>query len=230
MRIYAINGSAKGEDSNSREMISIVQGYLGSGVEIEVVSQIKQYRKPDDSVFPAMAQSDVLLVSSSLYVDSLPATLMAFLERYSAYLAGAGKDVRAMRQRVFACVNCGFFEGAQNASALEVIAHFAAASDLTWSGGVGIGTGEMIGGLKSAPLDMPIRKPVTRALRAIADAIASGPEGRLERNLFVQHAFPAILYKIAGEAGWRKQTKANGLKARDLFRKPLEPAAEKAGK
>jgi multimeric flavodoxin WrbA len=226
MRIYAINGSAKGEASNSREMISIVQGYLGQDAEIEVVSQIRQYRKPDDSVFPAMAKSDVLLVSSSLYVDSLPATLMAFLERYSAYLAGAGKDARAGRQRVFACVNCGFFEGVQNASALEVLAHFSAASGLVWSGGVGVGTGEMIAALKGSPLDMPIRKPVTRALRAIADAIAAGPEGRLERNLFVQHAFPSILYKLAGEAGWRKQVKAHGLKTRDLFRKPLGLEAE----
>lgn len=228
MRIYAINGSAKGEASNSREMISIVQGYLGRDVEIEVVSQIRQYRKPDDSVFPAMAQSDVLLVSSSLYVDSLPATLMAFLERYAAYLAGPGKEARASRQRVFACVNCGFFEGAQNASALEVIAHFAAASGLVWSGGVGIGTGEMIAALKDAPLDMPIRKPVTRTLRAVAEAIASGPDGKLGKNLFVQHGFPAILYKLAGEAGWRKQAKANGLKTRDLFRKPLEVEAGNA--
>ncbi len=226
MKVYAINGSAKGEASNSREMISIVQGYLGRDVEIGVVSQIRQYRKPDDSVFPAMAESDVLLVSSSLYVDALPATLTAFLERYAAYLAGPGRDARAPLQRVFACVNCGFFEGAQNASALEIIAHFSAASGLRWSGGVGIGTGEMIAGLKDSPVDMPIRKPVTRALRAIAEAIAEGPDGKLAENRFVQHAFPSILYKLAGEAGWRKQAKANGLKSRDLFRKPLEPAAE----
>ncbi len=228
MRIYAINGSAKGEVSNSREMISIVEGYLGGDAKIEVVSQIKQYRKPDDSVFSAMAESDVLLVSSSLYVDSLPATLMAFLERYSAYLAGPGKDSRAREQRVFACVNCGFYEGAQNASALAVIAHFSAASGLKWSGGVGIGTGEMIRMMKDTPLDMPIRKPVTRALRAIADAIAAGPDGKLEKNLYVQHGFPAIFYKLGGESGWRKQAKANGLKARDLFRKPLESATGKA--
>jgi len=224
MRIYAINGSAKGEDSNSREMISIVQGYLGPGAEIGIVSQIRQYRKPDDSIFPAMAASDVLLVSSSLYVDALPATLLAFLERYSAYLAGPGKDVRARTQRVFACVNCGFFEGEQNASALEIIANFSAASGLRWSGGVGIGTGEMIGSLKDVPLDSSIRKPVTRALRALAEAIAAGPDGRLGENLFVHHWLPFILYKLAGEAGWRKQAKQNGLKRREIFLKPLESA------
>ena len=224
MRIYAINGSAKGEASNSREMISIVQGYLGPGVEIEVVSQIRQYRKRDDSIFPAMAASDVLLVSSSLYVDALPATLLSFLERYAAYLACPGKASRAREQRVFACVNCGFFEGEQNASALEILANFSAALGLRWSGGVGIGTGEMIGSLKDVPLDASIRRPVTHALRALAEAIAAGPDGRLGENLFVHHRLPAFIYKLAGEAGWRKQAKQNGLKRRDLFLQPLESA------
>lgn len=224
MRIYAINGSAKGEGSNSRAMISIVQGYLGCGAEIETVSQIRQYRKSDDSVFPAMAESDVLLVSSSLYVDALPATLLAFLERYAAYLARPGKDVRARTQRVFGCVNCGFFEGEQNASALEILANFSAASGLRWSGGVGIGTGEMIGSLKDVPLDASIRRPVTSALRALAVAIDSGPDGRLGENLFAHHGLPSFLFKLAGEAGWRKQAKQNGLKSRDLFLKPLETA------
>ena len=221
MRIYAINGSAKGETSNSREMISIVRGYLGSGAEIETVSQIRQYRKSDDSVFRAMAASDVLLVSSSLYVDALPATLLAFLERYAAYLAGPGKNARAREQRVFGCVNCGFYEGEQNASALEILANFSAASGLRWSGGVGIGTGEMIGSLKNVPLDASIRRPVSRALRALAEAIDAGPDGRLSENLFAHHGLPSFVFKLAGEAGWRKQAKQNGLSGRDIFRAPL---------
>ena len=224
MKIYAINGSTKGEASNSREMISIVQGYLAPGSKIETVSQIRQYRKRDDSVFPAMAASDVLLISSSLYVDALPATLLAFLERYAAYLAGPGKDARARDQRVFACVNCGFFEGEQNESALEILAHFSAFAGLRWSGGVGIGTGEMIGSLKNIPLDASIRRPVARALHALARAIDAGPDGRLVENIFAHHGLPSFLYKIGGEFGWRKQAKQNGLKRRDIFLKPLEGA------
>lgn len=227
MKVYAINGSAKGEPSNSRAVIAMVQDMLGSGAEVEVVSQIRQYRKPDDSVFPAMAASDVLFIATSLYVDALPSTLMSFLERYAAYLAGQGKASRVSAQRVFACVNCGFYEGEQNALALDIIAHFCAASSLRWSGGVGLGTGEMIESMKDAPPEMFIRKSVTRALRAISDAIAFEPDGALAENIFAHHGFPRFLYKLAGESRARAEAKKNGLKTRDLFRHPLGKSLKK---
>ena len=98
MKITAINGSPKGEQSSSREIISILQGQLPAGTEVSVVSQIAQDRKPDDSIFSGMAASDVLLIASSLFVDALPASLMRFLERYAAYLESAeGRSLRASR-------------------------------------------------------------------------------------------------------------------------------------
>ena len=90
MKITAINGSAKGERSNSREIIAMIQSMVGEDKPIEVVSQIAQFRKPDDAALRAMAESDVLVIASSLYVDGLPASLMTLLDRYSAYLAGIG--------------------------------------------------------------------------------------------------------------------------------------------
>ena len=98
MKVTAINGSPKGETSNSREVISIIRGMLDPAIELDVVSQIKQARHPDDSVFPAMAESDVLLIASSLFVDALPASLMAFLERYARYRASLSPAARAKRQ------------------------------------------------------------------------------------------------------------------------------------
>lgn len=225
MKVTAINGSPKGENSNSREVISIIRGMLDPAIELDVVSQIKQARHPDDSVFPAMAESDVLLIASSLFVDALPASLMAFLERYAKFLASLPPAARAKRQRVFAVVNCGFYEGRQNACALEILAHYCAFAGLAWSGGVGIGTGEMISAVKNVPPQASIRKPVIRVIRDLADAIARGPDGALASDEFAQHGIPWFLYKIMGEAGWRAQVKKNGLKAKDLFRRPLESAA-----
>jgi hypothetical protein len=193
---------------------------------VTVVSQIQQFRKPDDGIFPAMAASEVLFVASSLFVDALPASLMRLLERYAAFLASpAGRAAVASRgkpQRVFAAVNCGFYEGEQNEFALRIIAHWCEAAGLEWRGGIGLGTGEMIGGLKNVPPQAGIRKPVIGAIRKIAEAVAAGDEGRLTEPVFAQHAFPWILYKVAGEAGWRSQAKANGLKPRALYARPLE--------
>lgn len=223
MKITAINGSAKGERSNSREIIAQIQSMVGDAMPIEVISQIAQYRKPDDAALRAMAESDVLVIASSLYADGLPASLMALLDRYAAYLApGANSVPRAPRQRVFGVVNCGFFEGTQNECALRMLAHFCEANGLAWSGGAGLGTGEMIGMMKDIPPQASIRAPVVGALRAIADAISQGDGGRLERDLFAQHKIPWIMYKLAGEMGWRSQAKKYGLKPRDLSRRPME--------
>ena len=225
MKVTAINGSPKGETSNSREVISIIRGMLDPAIALDVVSQIKQARHPDDSVFPAMAESDVLLIASSLFVDALPASLMAFLERYARYRASLSPAARAKRQRVFAVVNCGFYEGKQNACALKILSHYCAFAGLAWSGGVGIGTGEMIGAVKGVPQKASIRKPVISKIRDVADAIAHGPDGSLASDGFAQHGLPRFLYKVMGEAGWRAQAKKNGLKPKDLFRRSLESAA-----
>ncbi|HNY21883.1 MAG TPA: NAD(P)H-dependent oxidoreductase [Treponemataceae bacterium] len=244
MKITAINGSAKGERSNSREIIAMIQSMVGEDKPIEVVSQIAQFRKPDDAALRAMAESDVLVIASSLYVDGLPASLMTLLDRYSAYLAGIGapgasltsgassapgasKAPRAPHQRVFGVVNCGFFEGQQNECALRMLAHFCEANGLEWCGGAGIGTGEMIGMMKDIPPQASIRAPVVNAVKAIADAIAKGEGGRLPRDAFAQHKIPWIMFKLAGEMGWRSQAKKNGLKARDLFRRPMDERARR---
>jgi multimeric flavodoxin WrbA len=222
MRITAINGSPKGEKSNSREIISILQSLLGESVPIRVVSQISQYRKPDDADLRAMAESDVLFIASSLYVDGLPASLMALLDRYASYLAGAGASSRVSRQRVFGAVNCGFFEGAQNASALRMLAHFCESAGIEWSGGAGIGTGEMISMMNGMPAKSPIRAPVVNAVKAIADAIAAGDGVKLRADIFAQHGIPWIMYKVAGEMGWRAQAKANCVKPKELSLRVME--------
>lgn len=227
MTITAINGSPKGENSNSREVISIVQNMLGSGCEMRVVSQIKEDRKSDESVFAPIIASDVLLITFPLFVDAIPASMMRFMERYAASMPAASRSssgaapAGSRRQRVFAVVNCGFYEGVQNEIALDIVAHYCEAVGLDWCGGVGIGTGEMIRALRSVPQKAGIRKPVIRALQLMADAIAKEPDGRLERNLFTQHGLPWIFYKLGGEMGWRKQAKENGLKPKDLFLRPL---------
>jgi multimeric flavodoxin WrbA len=217
MKITAINGSPKGENSSSREIIRILEARLPDGTDVQVVSQIAQDRHPDDSALERMASSDVLFIASSLFVDGLPASLMRLLGRYAEYPG------RPKGQRVFAIVNCGFYEGVQNEHVLAILGHWCAAAGFVWCGGAGLGTGEMIYGLKNVPPTVGIRKPVIAAINAVADAIARGPEGRLADPVYAQHAFPWILFKLAGEAGWRAQAKENGLKARDLFARPLEP-------
>lgn len=223
MKIGAINGSPRGDKSNSMEIISVIKSFLPENSEWHIVSQIGLHSDSEKKTvsMEKLFICDVLFLAFPLYVDSLPASLMYCLEEYEKnYRGWSSKQETRPVQRVFAVSNCGFYEGFQNDTALKMIELFCESAGLKWCGGAGIGTGEMVRGLANVPPEAFIRKPVTRALEKIADSIAD-PEGKLEKNIFTQHNFPWILYKLAAEWGWRHEVRKNRLRRKDLDAKPL---------
>jgi hypothetical protein len=52
-----------------------------------------------------------------------------------------------LRFKVYAIFNCGFFEGKQCKSAFPILEYWCKKAGLVYSGGVGIGGGEMLGAL-----------------------------------------------------------------------------------
>jgi hypothetical protein len=237
MTIAAINGSPRGESASSREVISILERLGGANLRWTCVSRLDLL--PEDQLgqrVEELCRAPVLLVTAPLYIDELPATTIRALERYrDVYLRSRGSGyehvpksehvpeaehpVQSGTQRVFAVVNCGFYEGSQNRHVLEMLEHFCRDVGLTWCGGVGIGTGEMIRGLKEVPLRAGVRRPVVAALRILADAIGDSG-GRLEENLYTQHRLPWWVYRLLGEMGWRRQARRNGLRSRAVNDRP----------
>ena len=223
MTIAAINGSPRGESGSSREVISLLERLGGADLQWNCVSRQEKLEEE-------LCGAPVLLVTAPLYIDGLPATTIRTLERYRDSVIrrrdGEGEDksegngsARPARQRVFAVINCGFYEGSQNRHALEMMEHFCRETGLEWCGGVGIGTGEMIRGLKNVPLQAGIRRPVVTALKALVQAIGSS-DGRLGENLYTQHRLPWWVYRLLGQMGWRRQARQNGLYRRALHNRP----------
>ncbi len=234
MNVTAINGSPKGASSNSAEIISQLRAECAArrpeDPEWKTVSSIGEARKSGSGVRDLM-EADAVVVAFPLYVDGLPASLMSLLTAFGSALEaervaaredsprkGFGNGIRA--RRLYGAANCGFFEGAQNAVALEMLANFAAAYGLEWSGGIGIGTGEMIAPMKGVPPQAGIRKPVVGAIRALAAAIADARS--LGETILTQHGLPRWLFKVMGEAGWRRGIRDSGLKARTINARPLD--------
>lgn len=223
MTVAAINCSPRGESSSSREAIALVERLGGADLQWTCVSRLDQMAEVTlQNLEEDLCGASVLLVTAPLYIDGLPATAVRALEGYRAlclqHRAGC-LSAPCPRQRVFAVMNCGFYEGAQNRHALEMVEHFCRDADLEWCGGVGIGTGEMIRGLRDVPPQAGIRRPVVAALQALADAIRT-PKGRLAENLYTQHRLPWGAYRLLGQLGWRKQVRGNGLPSRAVHARP----------
>lgn len=158
--------------------------------------------------------ADALVFSCPLYVDGIPAHLLSCLVKLEELLSkSTHPENHAVR--VYALVNCGFYEGIQAEYALQIFQNWCNKTGFHWSGGIGIG-----GGLSQMTVPKPgqgPKAPVDHALHELADIILTG---KTIENKYVSVAFPRFLYKMAAQLGWRQMIRANGKRARNLGDRP----------
>jgi multimeric flavodoxin WrbA len=155
-------------------------------------------------------QSDLLVLATPLYVDSLPSPVTALLEGLARRKTLAGPR----RSRLLAIVNSGFPEAVHNDTALAICKRFAAEAGLDWVGGLGLGGGGMFAGKPLAEQGGRART-VRRALDLTADALSEGrvvPEEA--RQLMATLPIPRWLYRLFGEWGFRQEARKHGVRAR----------------
>lgn len=150
-------------------------------------------------VASAVAASDLVVLSSPVYVDALPATVTEALERLAAARAQwAGRDP----VRFVALVNCGFPEALHTRTPLSICQAFADAAGLAWAGGLGLGGGEALHG---APLERAGRMAarVRRALELAADALLEERPVPDEAVALMEASLvPARMYTLLGTLRW----------------------------
>ena len=148
----------------------------------------------------------IVVIVFPLYVDGLPSHLLHLLYEAKNELRNISPNVR-----VYAVANNGFYEGTQNALALNMIQHFCDAVGVKWGQGLGIGGGGM---LNASPIGVGPLKNTGVALKTLAANINKNISGD---NLFTQPNFPKLLYKMSGHFQWKKAAKNNGIKRKALY-------------
>ena len=150
-----------------------------------------------------------------LYVDSLPSHLLSCLVRLEEYLkhAAFSKDCT-----VYAIANCGFYEGSQNALALDIMENWCSKAGVIWGCGLGIGAGGMMPVISGMAAGKGPKKNFSGAFNTLSDRIL---RQETVENICFSPNFPRFLYKMAGEMGWRQAVKNNGLTRRDLWNKQV---------
>lgn len=220
MKLTIINGSPKVNDNPS------VSDYLSTLAEtkiqngafgIERFSARKSVLAGSTDAFFAMAESDAILLVFPLYFFCLPGILTRFLQDYAAFVKTQPQNGKV--PRVYAIVNCGFPEDEINSDALRVVESFCRKIGAKHRFGLMIGGGGMILGAKGAPFMKEFMKTIDGFLSDVQnDIIAPSDAGHKTMRAFVK--FPRRLYFMMGNIGWKMQARQNGLKARDLKKKP----------
>ncbi|OGO69312.1 MAG: hypothetical protein A2Z37_04335 [Chloroflexi bacterium RBG_19FT_COMBO_62_14] len=220
-RALLLVGSPRTKASTSASLGGFLFEHLAlRGVQTETLQVYPAFSSPERTArsLEKSDAADLVVLAFPLYVDSLPAPLIAALEKIAEYRAG-----RSSEQRFAAIANCGFPEASHNAPALAICSEFARQSGFTWAGGLALGGGQGI--VHGMPLDaldgraLPIKKSLKMAAAALANGESiPGAAG----DLLARPAVPSWLYLLFGAYGWRQQAKRYGVQ-RQIKNRPYEP-------
>lgn len=178
--------------------------------------------KAERELMASLDESDLFVLSTPLYVDSLPYLVTDALERIAARreVRGPGRPTGFL-----AIVNCGFPEADHTATAIDICRVFARRAGYEWRGELGLGGGELIAGRPLDEVGWPARH-AREALDLAAEALLEGlavPEEAVE--LMARPMIPYRLYTLVGDMRWRRTAQRHGVRRR-LDDRPYEPPPE----
>ena len=206
MKIMLIDGSPKVSKSNSEYFLNILSDFI----ESKDIVKYKLSKKVDyEDIIKEINTIDTLVFAFPLYVDSLPSHVLEFLimleENFKDNLKGVN---------VYVIANCGFYEGKQNKIALNIMKCWCKKMNIKWAQGIGIGAGEMMGGLRNVPMGKGPNTNLGLALDNLAKNINENKSGD---DIFTTPSmFPRFAFRLAANRFWISKANRNGLKKRDL--------------
>ena len=206
MKIMMIDGSPKVSKSNSEYFLNILSDFI----ESKDLVKYKLSKKVDyEDIIKEINTIDTLVFAFPLYVDSLPSHVLEFLimleENFKDNLKGVN---------VYVIANCGFYEGKQNKIALNIMKCWCKKMNIKWAQGIGIGAGEMMGGLRNVPMGKGPNTNLGLALDNLAKNINENKSGD---DIFTTPSmFPRFAFRLAANRFWISKANRNGLKKRDL--------------
>jgi len=219
-RVVLLVGSARPPGTGNSEALG---GYLlarlaEGGMDIEVF-HVHRCQRPEKErlLLEAVDGADLFVLSTPLYVDSLPYLVTRCCERIAVHRAAEPIE---QRSRFLALVNCGFPEWEHTRTAIDICRVFARQASFVWAGGLGLGGGEAIGG-RSLEEVGGMTRHVRRGLDVAAEALLDDriiPEEA--QALLARPMIPSRLYTFIGDIGWLKAARRQGT-LRRLRDRPL---------
>lgn len=207
MKIALVNGSPKIKESTSELILNAVRQRLGDSHEFSICNTINSDKL---HILDKLRDCNVIVVAFPLYVDGIPSHFLRLLDEIKGNM-----NAIAPGAIVFAISNNGFYEGCQNALALNMMESFCRCSGLKWGQGIGAGAGGMVNVASAGQGPM---KNLGLVLDKLAENILNSCSGE---NQFIEPNFPRFLYKAAAHSGWKSQARKYGLKSKTLYDKRI---------
>ena len=180
----------KGTSFSFARTIKTLAEQQGFQVELEFIHDYYEGNKSLSDIRSALAECHTIGLVTPMYVDTLPAPVIWFMEEMTS-----AADGRLAGKQLFAVSQCGFPEIYLLQPSLESCRLFARANGLVWLGGIGYGGGAIIDGTYLEELGRKGRN-ITAAFRLMVEDIALGRPIRPEIQKILTIKFPHIFYGL----------------------------------
>lgn len=210
-------GSPKIKNSTSESLGNyLLEGLDKKGYVCEKLHILTSLKNSTEELLNKVNDTDILILSFPLYVDSLPSPVIRTLELIANHRRGRRVD---KNQSFISIVNCGFPEAFHNDTVLKICKTFAEKNSFQWLGGLATGCGGAINGKAIEKLGGMTRN-IVKALDTTVEAIANDRNIPSEAvTMMSSNLMPSWLYAFMGNLGWKSQAKQYNT-AKKLYEKP----------
>lgn len=199
----------KGESTSEALVRYLGERLREGGIESCVFRAIAVYKKGATcELADELNHADAFILASPVYVDSLPYPVIRVLEEIAQHREHAPEQRPV---QMLAIVNCGFPEAEHTQVSLQICRNFARHVGFTWTGGLGLGGGEAIGGHRLQEVAWLARNAM-RSLDLAAAALCERrvlPDEAVE--LMAAPLLPARIYTTIATGGWYRRAWENGV-------------------
>lgn len=210
MKISLINASPKVNESTTLLILKYLKTRLLPDTQTETYHI--NSKEPTHAIIAKIFDADAVVIALPLYMDSLPSHLLEPLLQMENHMKNNNTLIKPV---VYTIVNGGFYEGKYSTIAIDMMKHWCKKAGLKWGQALGVGAGDMYGGLSILPIGKGPSANLGKALDKIAKTINGLGVGE---NIFVSPNIPRFAWKIgASILVWNKRAKANGLSKKDLY-------------
>ena len=195
-----INGSSKIGSSNSEYFLNYISDYLDK----YIIYNIK--RDNFEDIIKSINISDTIVLAFPLYVDSPNTYTLKLLDYMHDNNIGSNKNL-------YVIINCGFREGEQNITALNIIKNFCNKLNINYKGSILIGAGEIVG----KPKYIFITRKALKKLKEFSLCIKD--KKRSNDIITSMDLLNNKMYSFLANKSWSRNAKKNKLTKNDIYKK-----------
>lgn len=193
-----ISGSPKPINSNSLYFLNNISKYINDFK----IFELKKHKYSE--IIESIEKSDVVVFALPLYVDSPTSITLSFFD----YIID--NNINLDNKKIYLIINCGFREGEQNITAVNIIKNWCEKVGGIYSGSIMIGAGEIVGKPKYKFISFTALKKLNKFSKSIKF------KQKVEDVITTMDLLNNKTYCYLANLSWDKKGKLNNLSKQDL--------------